>query len=418
MTTHTGQRRELLTGNHAASYGAVLAGNANGGMVISAYPITPQTDIVKRLSDLVADGTLANSRYIPVESEHSAMAVVLASSLAGARAFTATSSQGLLLMGELVWWAAASRAPVVLANVNRALAPGWSIWTDQQDSLSMRDTGWIQYYCADNQEVLDSVLLGYRIGEALRLPVMVVLDAFVLSHTAEEVLIPDTADVEAFLPRYRPEVLLDPATPRIFGGLTSPDVYPSFRRKMDRALARLPELESAAQTEFAERFGREYSEITEYRTEDAEIVLVTSATVARTARVAVDRARESGLPAGVVRVRRFRPFPGASLRRVLSRARRVAVLDRNVSLGSEGIFATELKGALYGSSVTPEIHAFIAGLGGQDITPGVLEEIFKRVAVAERPPAEPVWVGVLPEGGTKPARDELSLAELKGLQTR
>jgi len=390
--------RMLLTGNHAASYGAMLAGNANDGMVIAAYPITPQTDIIKRLSDLVADGSLKNSRYIPVESEHSAMAVVLAASTAGARAFTATSSQGLLLMGELVWWAAGSRAPIVLANVNRAVAPGWTIWTDQQDSLSMRDTGWLQYYCADNQEVLDSVLMGYRIGEKLGLPVMVVLDAFVLSHTTEEVYVPPVEDVRRFLPAFRPEVRLDVNKPAIFGGLTTPDLYANFRRKIDRALAEVPEVERETEAEFEQIFGRKYQAVVPYRTEDADVVLVASATAARTAKVAVEAARRSGLKAGVVRVRRFRPFPGEELKAAVRGAKKVAVLDRNVSLGGEGIFATELKATLYGSDVQPELHTFIGGLGGQDLTPELIGEILVETMEKKSPAKEPTWLGLLPSG--------------------
>jgi pyruvate/2-oxoacid:ferredoxin oxidoreductase alpha subunit len=394
--------RQLLTGNHAVSYGAVLAGNANDGMVISAYPITPQTDIVKRLSDLVADGSLTNSRFIPVESEHSALAVILAASMTGARTFTATSSHGLLLMGELIWWAAGSRAPLVLANVNRAIAPGWSIWTDQQDSLSMRDTGWLQYYCADNQEVLDSVLFGFRIGEELRLPVMVVLDSFVLSHTAEELWIPPLETVRKFLPPFRPELRLDPEEPKIFGGLTVPGLYPSFRRKIDRTLARVPEVEREAEDEFEALFGRRYRPVVGYRTEDAEVLLVASATVARTARVAVDALRDKGVKAGVLRVRRFRPFPAETLRRMLAGVPKVAVVDRNVSLGGEGIFATELKSALYPSEHRPEIHTFIAGLGGQDVTVDVLTEIVGTTLETDRPTTEPRWIGVLPETEERP----------------
>ena len=395
--------RELLTGNHAVSYGATLAGNANDGIVISAYPITPQTDIVKRLSDLVADGTLRGSRFIPVESEHSAMAVVLSASMTGARAFTATSSQGLLLMTEILWWTAGSRAPVVLANVNRALGPGWSIWTDQQDSLSIRDSGWLQYYCADNQEVLDTVLLGFRIGEAVKLPVMVVLDAFVLSHTAEEVVIPDEAHVRELIPKYEPEVRLDPDHPSIFGGLTVPELYPSFRRKIDRALADVSRVEAEAEAEFERLFGVRYRAVTGYRMDDAEVVLVASATPARTARKAVDDLRAKGVRAGVVRIRRFRPFPAADLRAVLGGREKVAVLDRNVSLGGEGIFATEVKSALYGMPGAPPVHGFIAGLGGQDITPAIVADILETTRATDRPPDEPVWIGVLPERAPKDA---------------
>ena len=395
--------RKLLTGNHAASYGAMLAGNAGGGMVVAAYPITPQTDIIKRLSDLVEDGVLQNSRYIPVESEHSALAVVLAASMAGARAFTATSAQGLLLMGELLWWAAGSRAPLVLANVNRALAPGWSIWTDQQDSLSMRDTGWLQYYCASNQEVLDSILLGYRIGERVRMPVMVVLDAFVLSHTAEEVWVPPHESVRAFLPPYAPQQRLDVRSPAIFGGLTPPDLYPNFRRKMDRALARVPEVEVEAEEDFARIFDRRYRPVETYAMDDADLALVTTATVARTARVAVQAARRAGVKAGVVRVRRFRPFPAAPLREALAGVSKVAVLDRNISMGGEGILCTEVKAALYGSEERPVVHGFIAGLGGKDITPELIAEVVSETARRREPPAEPTWMGILPEEAPSPA---------------
>lgn len=389
--------RQLLTGNHAAAYGAMLAGNTGGGMVVAAYPITPQTDIIKRLSDMVDDGSLTNSRFIPVEGEHSAMAVVQAASMTGARAFTATSSQGLLLMAELMWWTAGSRCPIVLANVNRAIAPAWNIWTDQQDSLSMRDTGWLQYYCADNQEVLDSILMGYRVGEQLRLPVMVVLDAFVLSHTSEQVFVPEAEAVARFLPPFRPQVTLDPDTPTTFAGLVIPALYPSFRRKIDRAMAEVPQVEQRAEQEFAEIFGRHYSAVDGYRTEDAELLLLASATTARTARVAVDTAREAGVAAGVVRVRRFRPFPVEPLRAMLRRADKVAVIDRNISFGGEGIFATELKAALYGTDVQPRVYPFIAGLGGQDITPAVIGDIIEQTRAASRPPPEPTWIGVLPE---------------------
>jgi len=392
-------KRELLTGNHAAAYGAMLAGNANGGMVVAAYPITPQTDIIKRLSDMVADDTLSHSRFVPVEGEHSAMAVVHAASMTGARAFTATSSQGLLLMGEMLWWCAGSRCPAVLVNVNRAIAPAWSIWTDQQDSLSMRDTGWLQYYCSDNQEVLDSVLMGYRVAEQVGLPVMVILDAFVLSHTSEEVFVPPAELVEDFLPRFEPEVRLHPDKPTTFAGLAIPALYPSFRRKIDRAMARVPEVEAATEAEFERTFGRSYSAVESYRTDDADLILVATATTARTARVTIDAARADGIKAGLVRIRRFRPFPGDELRAALGGAAKVAVVDRNISFGGEGIFAGEIKAALYGrdAAQSPQVHGFIAGLGGQDITPQTLRDILDRTRAADATPAEPTWIGVLPE---------------------
>jgi pyruvate/2-oxoacid:ferredoxin oxidoreductase alpha subunit len=296
----------------------------------------------------------------------------------------------------------------VLANVNRAVAPGWSIWTDQQDSLSMRDTGWLQYYCADNQEVLDTVLLGFRIGEAVRLPVMVVLDAFVLSHTAEEVFIPPQELVDRLIPRFDPDVRLDPENPAIFGGLTVPELYPSFRRKIDRALARVPEVEAEAEAAFEDLFGTRYRAVTGYRVDDADLVLVASATPARTARATVDAMRDRGVRAGVVRVRRFRPFPASELRDVLRGRAKVAVLDRNVSLGGEGIFATEVKSALYGMPEAPPVFGFIAGLGGQDLTPSVIEEILETVRTKDRPDDEPTWIGVLPERRSATETEEVS----------
>ncbi len=390
--------RMLLTGNHAASYGATLAGNANGGMVIAAYPITPQTDIIKRLSDMVADGSLVNSRYIPVESEHSAMAVVIAASMAGARSFTATSSQGLLLMGELIWWAAGSRAPVVLANVNRAVGPGWSIWTDQQDSLSMRDTGCIQYYCADNQEVLDSTLISYRIAEALGLPAMVVLDAFVLSHTATAVVVPPLDVVKEFLPKFEPEHILDPRHPHIFGGLTIPELYPSFRRKIDRALASVSLLEREVEEEFEKLFGRRYRAVEVYGDIDkADVVMVTSATTSHTARTLLDGKQSGGIKPAILRVRRFRPFPAEELRELLVGKDKVCVIDRNISLGGEGIFSTEVRAALYNEEKRPLIHSFVVGLGGQDITPDTLVDIIQQTMATDQPPREPTWIGILPE---------------------
>ena len=387
--------RELLTGNEAAALGAMLAGNANDGMVMAAYPITPQTDIVKRLADAVSEGHMPRSRFIPVESEHSAMAVVLGASAAGARAFTATSSQGLMLMAELVFWAAGARAPVLLVNVSRALAPPWNVWADQQDALAMRDAGWVQYHCADNQEVLDSVLLGYRLGERLGLPVMVVLEAFVLSHTAQEVWVPALEVVRRFLPRYEPTVRLDPGAPAVFGGLVGPELYASFRRKIDRALARVPAVEAELEREHEALFGRHYEPVSAYRCDDAEVVLVAAGTIASTARVAVEYARRRGLRAGCARVRRFRPFPTEALARVLGGARRVAVVDRNVSLGGEGVLATELKAALYASGARPAVTGFIAGLGGQDVTPEMLADVLTRAS--DTPACEPLWLGVLPE---------------------
>ena len=212
--------QKVLTGNQSAAWGAMCA----QAQVVSAYPITPQTTIIEELANLVANGML-DARFIKVESEHSAMAGCIGAQAAGARTFTATSSQGLALMHELLHWAALGRLPVVMADVNRAMAPGWSIWTDQNDSLAQRDTGWLQYYCESNQEVLDTVIQAYKVAETVDLPVMLVLDAFFLSHTYEAVHIPSQDETAEYLPPYKPSIYLDVKDPHAFGGIVPQDVY-------------------------------------------------------------------------------------------------------------------------------------------------------------------------------------------------
>jgi pyruvate/2-oxoacid:ferredoxin oxidoreductase alpha subunit len=379
----------VLEGNHAASYGALLARVE----VVSAYPITPQTQIVEKLAEFCAEGRL-RARFLDVESEHSAMAACIGASQAGVRAFTATSSQGLALMHELLHWAGAGRLPIVLVNVNRALAPPWTIYADQTDSLAQRDTGWMQVYCQSNQEVLDSVLLAYKVSEQVGLPSMLCLDAFLLSHTSEPVDVPTQAVVDTFLPPYRPPLCLDPARPRAFGGLAGPDIFMEIRHAaqgaMDEALRLIPK----AGEEFRALTGRGYGLVDSYRAEDAEILLVTMGTIATTAEAAVDELREAGIAAGVVRVRVFRPFPGDAVANLVSAARTLVILDRNISLGSGGILASELWAALAARDLHPEMRSFIAGVGGRDVTPAALVEACRQ-AEAERPPTlGPRWLGL------------------------
>jgi pyruvate/2-oxoacid:ferredoxin oxidoreductase alpha subunit len=379
----------VITGNEAVAWGAARA----SAQVFPAYPITPQTTIIETLADLIRDGEL-EGEYIPVESEHSALAASIGASFAGARAFTATSGQGLLLMHELIHWAALARLPIVLANVNRAVAPGWSIWTDQNDSLSQRDTGWIQIYCTDNQEVFDSIILGYKVAEELDLPVMVILDAFVLSHTAEVVDVPDRDEVtKKFLPPRVPKFGLDPEKPRAYGGLTGPDVYQEFRYNMQVSMEKALDLIEKTGKQFGKLFGREYGLIEEYRTEGAESILVSSGTAASTAMEVVDRRRANGEKVGLVRVRVFRPFPAAALRRTLNGVKRIAVLDRNISPGHHGIFSEELKSALYATSRRPVVRGFIAGLGGRDLPPDAIDEVFDRLSRRDRN-GKITWVGL------------------------
>ncbi len=354
--------KKLITGNHTVSFGAKLSRVE----VIPAYPITPQTEIVEKLSEMVASGGL-RAKFIKVESEHSAMAACIGASATGARAFTATSAQGLALMHEMLHWASGARLPIVMANVNRAMAPPWSVWTDQNDSLSQRDTGWLQFYCEDNQEIVDTIIQAYKISEKVMLPVMVILDAFILSHTSEPVDIPSQEKVDKFLPSYNPKYKLDVAKPRAFGGLVKPDWYYEFRYKISRAMEDAKGLINKVGKDFGREFGRSYGLIEKYRCDKAEIILFTSGTISSTSREVIDALRSQGKKVGMVKVRVFRPFPSEEIRAVAKKAKIIGVIDRNISFGSEGIFFSEVKAALYNEKKTPPVYGFVAGLGGRDV---------------------------------------------------
>ncbi len=380
--------KKVIMGNHALSYGAMLS----RAQVISAYPITPQTQVVELLSEMCASKAL-DAQFIKVESEHSAMASLIGASLAGARTFTATSAQGLALMHELLHWASGARLPIVMGNINRAMAPGWSIWSDQNDSLSQRDTGWIQFYCANNQEVLDSVIQAYKVAERLLIPAMIVLDAFTLSHTYEVVDIPDQEAVDTYLPPFKPAFRLNPDDPHAFGGLTSPDHYFELRYKLQKDMEKVCQAIEETGREYEKTFGRFLGPVDPWRVEDAEIILVTSGTAGSTARVAVDNLRRKGVKVGNLRIRLFRPFPFEVVRETLARAKKVAVVDRNISYGHHGIFYQEVKSALYGKADIP-VFGFITGLGGRDITPGTYEEIVAYVESHAWPEDDIIWIGV------------------------
>jgi len=381
--------KKVIMGNHSLSYGAMLS----RAQVIAAYPITPQTQVVELLSEMCADGTL-NAMFIKVESEHSAMAACLGASLAGARTFTATSAQGLALMHELLHWASGGRMPVVMGNINRAMAPGWSIWTDQNDSLSERDTGWIQFYCSSNQEVLDTVVQAFKVSEKLMIPSMIVLDAFALSHTYEVVDVPEQKKIDAYLPPFNPPFRIGPDDPHAFGGLTSPDHYMELRYKLQKDMEKVPALVEETGKEYEKLFGRHLGQVDEYLCGDAEFIFVTSGTPGYTARVAVDELREKGIKAGNLRIRLFRPFPFEKVRSILSGIPKVAVVDRNISYGHHGIFYQEVKSAVYGQPHPPAIFGFIAGLGGRDITRDAFKEIADHALSRSRAEEEIVWIGV------------------------
>jgi len=380
--------KKVIMGNHAVSYGV----RASGVKVISAYPITPQTQVVELLSEMCANGEI-DAKFIKVESEHSALTACVGASAAGVRAFTATSSQGLLLMHEIIHWAVGARLPIVLANINRAVGPPWSIWTDQNDSLSQRDTGWLQIYCESNQETQDTIVQAFKIAETIRLPVMLVLDAFFLSHTYEIVDILEPEAVKDFLPPYETDVRVDTDDPHSFGNLASPDTYFELRFMIQKAMEEARDVVKKVDKEFEERFGRGYGVVKPYRCDDADIILVTSGTIASTARVVVDEMRDEGIKIGSLKIRLFRPFPFDEVYEVLSKAKKVAVIDRNISFGHHGIFFQEVKSALYGRTDVPVI-GYITGIGGRDVTPGVIREIAEKAINDKNPEREINWINV------------------------
>ncbi len=381
--------KQVVTGNHTVAH-AARVGRAQA---VSAYPITPQTQVVEKISEFVADGIM-DAKFIKVESEHSAMVACIGASAAGVRTFTATSAQGLALMHEVLHWAANARLPVVLANINRAMGPPWTIWTDQIDSLSQRDTGWMQFYAESNQDIFDGILISFKVAEQVLLPAMVILEAFFLSHTAEPVDFPEQEEVDRFLPPRVATHTGDPEHPAAFGGLTGPDHYYELKYMEHNAMLEAEEVIKRVAQEYGDLTGRYYKMVDPYRCEDAETVLVVSGGVASTAKDAVDEARAAGKKLGSLKIWVFRPFPREDVRELLLGRKRVAVVDRNISFGQEGIFCTEVKASLYGRDGAPPVLGFVAGLGGRDIQVHDLLAIAEAAANADCP--EFNWYGVKP----------------------
>ena len=376
----------FLKGNDAVAYGARLS----RPKVIAAYPITPQSPIYEKLSEWDGQGVLG-ARMMRVESEHSAMAACISASLTGVRTFTATASQGLALMHELLHFASGMRVPIVLANVNRAMAAPWSFWSEQTDSLAQRDTGWLQFYVADNQEALDTVIQAFKISETVLMPTMVVLEAFYISHFMEPVEVPDQEGVDAFLPPYEPAFRLDPKHPATFCQTVTQSQYAKFRVERHLAMQKTLEVVEIVDTQFKEHFGRGYGLVETYRSEDAEIILVTAATIACTAKVVVDSLREEGKRVGMVRIRLFRPFPKARLIEVLKGARKIAVIDRNLMPGQEGVFCEELKSCLYSRLKNIEVFGFVLGLGGTNVSPDHIRKVFETTDKRDMAPLNPIY---------------------------
>jgi pyruvate/2-oxoacid:ferredoxin oxidoreductase alpha subunit len=281
-----------------------------------------------------------------------------------------------------------------MGNINRSMAPGWSIWTDQNDSLSQRDTGWMQFYCSSNQEVVDTVIQAFKVSEALMIPSMVILDAFALSHTYEVVDVPDQALVDKYLPPFKPQIKLTPADPRAFGGLTGSEHYMELRYRLQMDMEKAPALIEETGREYEKLFGRRLGLVDPYLCDDAEFVFVTSGTAGYTARAAVDDLRASGVKAGNLRIKVFRPFPFDAVREVLGRAKKAAVVDRNCSYGAGGIFYQEVKSAICGEAGMPPVFGCVAGLGGRDITTESFKEVAAYALAKARPDEEIVWIGV------------------------
>ena len=383
--------RALETGNHTAGYGLAVAGEANRnarGCACGAYPITPQSEVIEFLRAF----PFSKGSVVLVESEHSAMGVCIGASLAGARAFTASSANGLAYMAENVFAAGYYRLPIVMIAVNRTLGPPWNIWVDQGDSLALRDAPWIQFYTESHPDLVDSILVSFRVAEDPRvlLPAMVAEDGFVTSHTQMVVDLPEQELVDEYLPPCNVPHRLVHDHPTTVGGLTWPRETEHHRIEIQQAMERVPEVLEEATDEFEKVFGRRpHTALSAEHTDDAEVVLMACNTMARTLRRVVKARREKGEKIGMIKAKMFRPYPREELRRAIGSAKRVGVLDRNHSPGSGGIFWPEVVVSL---RERPEVMVqdYLVGLGGGDVTPRLIDEIIDDLVGREKA-AEPVW---------------------------
>ncbi|MDD5615203.1 MAG: transketolase C-terminal domain-containing protein [Candidatus Methanoperedens sp.] len=365
--------KKVITGDHAVAIGAKLSRVE----VVPAFPITPQTLIIEHIADFVNDGEM-DAKFLTMESEHSVMSAAAAAEAAGARVFTATSSQGLAFMHEMLYATAPLRLPVVMVNANRTLGGPPGIWCEYNDSMGVRDSGWLQVYVEDNQEALDMVIQAYRIAEDKRilLPIMPCLDGFVLTHTVEPVEIPEQQDVDSFLPPYEPDVILDPARPAMIGTFMPAEYIMELRRQTAGAVESAKEVIQEINDDFAKRFGRDYGGLIDaYQMEDAEAALVTMGTVTSTSRQVVDEMRQEGEKVGLIKLRFFRPFPSEELKNALKDTTAVGVLDRSLSFIGGGQAFNEVRSALYGLSIPIINH--LAGLGGRDVTEMQIRKMFE-----------------------------------------
>ncbi len=351
--------------------------------VIAAYPITPQTHIVEHLSELVADGDL-HAAFVNVESEHSAISMVMGAAAAGASTFTATSSQGLALMHEILFIAASLRLPIVMVVANRALSGPISIWNDHSDIMAERDIGWIQVFCETGQEAYDSVFHAFRVvrDPNVLLPMIVNIDGFNLTHVIEPIYLFDQGEIQDYLPEHRQLLKLDIDHPVTMGPVGIPEVYTEAKKQVEEALFNSKSAVLAAWQEFGQRYGRSYAPVETYRVEGAELIFITMGVISRTAMGAVDRLRETDKKVGLVRFRLWRPFPLREFQETVKDAKIIAVVDRHISLGAHsGPVCLEVRSALYNLPNRPQVFGFVMGLGGRDVT---VADFFEVVNRAER----------------------------------
>jgi pyruvate/2-oxoacid:ferredoxin oxidoreductase alpha subunit len=386
---------EVVTGNHAAGYALSAAGEANRnarGVCAGAYPITPQTEIIEYASKY----KFSKGRIVAVESEHSAMGVCIGASMNGARSFTASSANGLSYMTENIFTAGYYRLPIVLVCVNRTMGPPWNIWADQGDALLMRDAALIQFFAETNQEVLDSVLLGFRLAEDHRIlmPVMVSLDAFIISHTLMNTELPEQELVDKYLPEFDLPHRINHENPNCVGGLAWPQETMSMRVDTDEAFQRVPEVYEECRAAFIDVFGRDPGDhITPFETDDAELILIASGTIATTTREVIKKRRAAGEKIGMIKVKTFRPFPGDQLLEACAGAKKVGVLDRNYASGLGGIFWHDFLAAAHGRRDDLLVQNYLTGVCGGDVTPDLIDETIDDLKTRTAP-ERPVWKGI------------------------
>jgi len=374
----------VVEGSYAVAHSAKIC-RPN---VISAYPITPQTHIVEDLSQFIADGEIPNCEYINVESEFSAISALIGASAVGARTYSATTSQGLLLMHEALFNTSGMRLPIIMTVANRAVGAPINIWNDHQDSIAQRDTGWIQLYVEDVQEASDTLPQLYKIAEdhEVMLPGMVCMDGFILSHVYEPVILLEQELTDNFLPTFQPENILDPEDPKTFGAFAAPDTYEEFRYLQEQAMQKaLPKIEAVAK-EFEEVFGRFHGGLIEgYMLDDAEIVVMSMGSILGTVKDVVDEYRARGEKIGVLKVRSFRPFPKEQVREAIKNAHAVVVLDKNISIGTnEGALFTETKSCLYNSKIRVPLMGYTVGHGGRDIRAESIKKVIEETKKAAK----------------------------------